>query len=625
MDGQTHTPIKCDYHMVDMIKITNNEKNREHARMYEALERDFAIQYDSMNSPTDEMIEEQVRLAEECTAEKEQSDQQQEIGQTVPIERKFKNMKYAHENSETIPCDGRELSREKYSQLFNKIGTKYGEGDGETTFNIPDTEKPLFENLLKETTATKKSLMNSKVITILDANINGTMFKTKTIEESVNDLCKVVQANMIQFNMMSKMFGLSDIILDVSDFKEEFQAHHEQSRMEYDKFIEKIRILLNTGLSRNDVWKTFYIGIQKLGFGGNQQHMFELVLKSMMKSIRASGNDKLQKELQLEGNIESMFMGIRDQQKNVADEVMSTCPDWFEYGGVDDLITMSNTYDKHIHTLFDSLMDDTVKYSVNGLFELLIDLSQKFIYELCYLVSDNMSSYIESVIASITLTHPLMGVINIDQYKMIKYESRFRQIIKLLISIISQRPDFWTKYKKIKSFKIKKEHTTLQGVDLSARFGDLFGHIIQNKTELDSMIKQIESNPKTFYSITLGKVDFSDIQLMNTIKRLPSYGNVVLIVYNNQMSLNKFIKSNTDCYVLMPNVNRPLVQSLIDTVSFEHEQLKKLRDNSQLRIVMALDKVKKTVETIDVEHNTSLFEISYAYIWYLLNSRKMEW
>ena len=35
-------------------------------------------------------------------------------------------------------CDGRELSREAYPDLFEAIGTTYGEGNGTTTFNIPD-------------------------------------------------------------------------------------------------------------------------------------------------------------------------------------------------------------------------------------------------------------------------------------------------------------------------------------------------------------------------------------------------------------------------------------------------------------------------------------------------------
>lgn len=35
-------------------------------------------------------------------------------------------------------CDGRELSRADYPELFEAIGTTYGEGNGTTTFNIPD-------------------------------------------------------------------------------------------------------------------------------------------------------------------------------------------------------------------------------------------------------------------------------------------------------------------------------------------------------------------------------------------------------------------------------------------------------------------------------------------------------
>ena len=36
-----------------------------------------------------------------------------------------------------VLCDGRELSRTTYSDLFSVIGTKYGEGDGVSTFNVP--------------------------------------------------------------------------------------------------------------------------------------------------------------------------------------------------------------------------------------------------------------------------------------------------------------------------------------------------------------------------------------------------------------------------------------------------------------------------------------------------------
>lgn len=42
-----------------------------------------------------------------------------------------------------ILCDGRALIRADYVELFAVIGTKYGVGDGSTTFNIPDEPNPI--------------------------------------------------------------------------------------------------------------------------------------------------------------------------------------------------------------------------------------------------------------------------------------------------------------------------------------------------------------------------------------------------------------------------------------------------------------------------------------------------
>lgn len=37
-----------------------------------------------------------------------------------------------------LPCDGAAVSRTDYATLFAAIGTTYGDGDGSTTFNVPD-------------------------------------------------------------------------------------------------------------------------------------------------------------------------------------------------------------------------------------------------------------------------------------------------------------------------------------------------------------------------------------------------------------------------------------------------------------------------------------------------------
>lgn len=44
----------------------------------------------------------------------------------------------ATEPTDWLFCDGREVSRTVFSQLFAAIGTLYGAGDGSTTFNLPD-------------------------------------------------------------------------------------------------------------------------------------------------------------------------------------------------------------------------------------------------------------------------------------------------------------------------------------------------------------------------------------------------------------------------------------------------------------------------------------------------------
>lgn len=45
-----------------------------------------------------------------------------------------------------LECDGSEVSRETYSALFDAIGTTYGEGDGATTFNLPNRRGFVVQN-----------------------------------------------------------------------------------------------------------------------------------------------------------------------------------------------------------------------------------------------------------------------------------------------------------------------------------------------------------------------------------------------------------------------------------------------------------------------------------------------
>ena len=61
----------------------------------------------------------------------------QPSGDTLPI---GSIAQFGGENAPTnwLFCNGQAVSRETYAELFSVIGTTYGDGDGSTTFNLPD-------------------------------------------------------------------------------------------------------------------------------------------------------------------------------------------------------------------------------------------------------------------------------------------------------------------------------------------------------------------------------------------------------------------------------------------------------------------------------------------------------
>lgn len=59
-------------------------------------------------------------------------------GDTLPIAAIIPWSTTIAPNRNWLVCNGQAVSRTTYSQLFNIIGTQYGEGDGSTTFNVPD-------------------------------------------------------------------------------------------------------------------------------------------------------------------------------------------------------------------------------------------------------------------------------------------------------------------------------------------------------------------------------------------------------------------------------------------------------------------------------------------------------
>jgi microcystin-dependent protein len=71
-------------------------------------------------------------------------------------------------------CDGAEVSREAYEKLFARIGTTFGEGDGDATFNIPDYRGMFLRGMGGNADADFASMQNDAV-----PNITGTFNVSK--------------------------------------------------------------------------------------------------------------------------------------------------------------------------------------------------------------------------------------------------------------------------------------------------------------------------------------------------------------------------------------------------------------------------------------------------------------
>lgn len=77
-----------------------------------------------------------------------------------------------------LVCDGRAVSRTAYTNLFAKIGTTYGSGNGSTTFNLPDLRDRVAWGATSSI-GTKISAGLPNILGTFDGNVNdGTARKT---------------------------------------------------------------------------------------------------------------------------------------------------------------------------------------------------------------------------------------------------------------------------------------------------------------------------------------------------------------------------------------------------------------------------------------------------------------
>lgn len=123
-----------------------------------------------------------------------------------------------------IVADGRELNRTTYKGLFDIYGTKYGAGDGSTTFNVPDLDgrfielttdagsvgqfvEPGLPNIIG---VAFQSITNA----VLDESQSGSFYSTSVANSSAGTTTTINGVKGISFDSSrsSSLYGASSIV-----------------------------------------------------------------------------------------------------------------------------------------------------------------------------------------------------------------------------------------------------------------------------------------------------------------------------------------------------------------------------------------------------------------------------
>lgn len=103
-------------------------------------------------------------------------------------------------------CDGSATSRTTYSNLFAALGTAHGQGDGSTTFNLPDYRGQFLRGRVNISTVTGSGTAGSNQATFTAHGINRTGFIVRLSSGTLSGLAAstdyfaiVVDANTLAF------------------------------------------------------------------------------------------------------------------------------------------------------------------------------------------------------------------------------------------------------------------------------------------------------------------------------------------------------------------------------------------------------------------------------------------
>lgn len=103
-------------------------------------------------------------------------------------------------------CDGSAISRTTYPNLFSALGTAHGQGDGSTTFNLPDYRGQFLRGRVNISTVTGSGTAASNQATFTAHGINRTGFRVRLSSGTLSGLAVstdyfaiVVDANTLAF------------------------------------------------------------------------------------------------------------------------------------------------------------------------------------------------------------------------------------------------------------------------------------------------------------------------------------------------------------------------------------------------------------------------------------------
>lgn len=103
-------------------------------------------------------------------------------------------------------CDGREVSRSLYLNLFSAVGIAHGQGDNSTTFNLPDYRGQFLRGRVNISTVTGSGTAGSNQATFTAHGINRTGFRVRLSSGTLSGLAAstdyfaiVVDANTLAF------------------------------------------------------------------------------------------------------------------------------------------------------------------------------------------------------------------------------------------------------------------------------------------------------------------------------------------------------------------------------------------------------------------------------------------